>query len=231
MAAINADRPSGAFDGIRVLDVAEPIGAYVSRILGDLGADVIKIEPPGGDPGRHLSPFYTVGQEQVSLPFVHANLNKQSMILNLEQREDQERFRALAEQADVVVSTENAETWAARGVDLRRRRRRDPRRPRRERSPRRHRARRHRDRSRDRRPEHQPPEFIVGELHPGPGGIRLRFRRPGSARRAPPPLRRSGDRPRGCRSLHRRRAVPHPSPSNAPPAPPRSSRQREVATR
>jgi crotonobetainyl-CoA:carnitine CoA-transferase CaiB-like acyl-CoA transferase len=118
MAATNADCPSGAFDGIRVLDVAEPIGACVSRILGDLGADVIKIEPPGGDPGRRLSPFYTVGQEQVSLPFVHANLNKRSMILNLEQREDQERFRALAEQADVVVSTENAEIWAARGVDL-----------------------------------------------------------------------------------------------------------------
>lgn len=64
----------------------EPMGAYVSRILGDLGADVIKIEPLGSNPGRRLSPFYTVGQEQVSLPFVHANLNKRSVILNLEQR-------------------------------------------------------------------------------------------------------------------------------------------------
>ena len=108
----------GALDGIQVLDVAEPIGSYVSRILGDLGADVIKIEPPGGDAGRQLAPFYTVDQEQVSLPFVHANLNKHSIVLNLEQREDQERFRALARQADVVVSTESAETWAAREVDL-----------------------------------------------------------------------------------------------------------------
>ncbi|MDH3604876.1 MAG: CoA transferase, partial [Candidatus Tectomicrobia bacterium] len=111
---------TGAFSGIRVLDVAEPLGSYVSRILGDLGAEVIKIEPPGGDPARHLAPFYTAEQEQISLPFVHANLNKRSLVLDLEQREDQERFHALAMQADIVVSTEGAETWAARGVDLQR---------------------------------------------------------------------------------------------------------------
>jgi crotonobetainyl-CoA:carnitine CoA-transferase CaiB-like acyl-CoA transferase len=110
----------GALDGLRILDVAEPIGSYVSRILGDLGAEVIKIEPPGGDPGRHLVPLYTADQEQVSLPFVHANLSKRSLVLNLDQQDDQERFRALARQADVVVSTEGAETWVARGIDLKR---------------------------------------------------------------------------------------------------------------
>ncbi len=118
MAATDPVSPPGALDGIQVLDVAEPIGSYVSRILGDLGADVIKIEPPGGDAGRQLAPFSTVNQEQVSLPFIHANLNKRSLVLNLEQREDQERFRTLARQADVVVSTERTATWAARGVDL-----------------------------------------------------------------------------------------------------------------
>ena len=40
-------------------------GAYVSRILGDLGADVIKIEPPGGDPGRQMVPLLPVGAEQL----------------------------------------------------------------------------------------------------------------------------------------------------------------------
>jgi crotonobetainyl-CoA:carnitine CoA-transferase CaiB-like acyl-CoA transferase len=111
---------SGALEGIRVLDVAAPLGAYVSRILGDLGAEVIKIEPPGGDPGRHLAPLAPAGREQVSLPFVHANLNKRSLILDLEHRPDQERFRRLAERADIVVSTEPTEAWAARGVDIER---------------------------------------------------------------------------------------------------------------
>ena len=47
-------------------------------------------------------------------------MNKRSVILDLEQRQDQERFRALAAQADVVVSTEGMATWAARGIDLER---------------------------------------------------------------------------------------------------------------
>ncbi len=119
MAEAHLECVSGALDGIRVLDVAAPLGAYVSRILGDLGADVIKIEPPGGDPGRHQSPFIDeAGQASISLPFVHANLNKRSCVLDLDHREGQARFRALAAQADVVVSTDGIETWAGRGVDL-----------------------------------------------------------------------------------------------------------------
>ena len=117
---VTADREEslGALEGIRVLDVAAPLGAYVSRIFGDLGADVIKIEPPGGDPCRHEAPFLLTGPEPVSLPFLHANLNKRSIILDLQQQQDQARFRALAAQADVVVSAESAAIWAARGVDL-----------------------------------------------------------------------------------------------------------------
>lgn len=110
----------GALDGVRVLDVAEPLGAFIGRILGDLGADVIKVEPPGGDPGRDLYPFVTQGSERLSLPFVRANVNKRSIVLDLEQREDQEQFRALVEESDVVVSTEGTATWAARGIDLER---------------------------------------------------------------------------------------------------------------
>ncbi len=118
MVAADYNESLGTLDGIRVLDVAAPPGAYVSRILGDLGADVIKIEPPGGDPSRYFVPFVNVGQEHVSLPFVQANLSKRSMILDLDQPQDQQRFRALAAQADVVISTDSAETWARRGVRL-----------------------------------------------------------------------------------------------------------------
>src|SRR6266699_904205 len=120
MTTANHESSPGALAGMRVLDVAEPLGACVSRILGDLGADVIKVEPPGGDPGRHLSPLLTTGQGRLSLPFVHANVNKRSIVLDLEQRQDQERFRLLAAQSDVVVSTEGRASWAARGVDVER---------------------------------------------------------------------------------------------------------------
>jgi crotonobetainyl-CoA:carnitine CoA-transferase CaiB-like acyl-CoA transferase len=118
MEVAEREEPCGALDGIRVLDVAAPLGAYVSRILGDLGADVIKIEPAGGDPGRQMAPLLSVGAERLSLPFVHANLNKRSIVLDMHQAQDQQRFRTLARQADVVVSTEGVAAWASRGVDL-----------------------------------------------------------------------------------------------------------------
>ena len=114
----NPDHLSGMLQGVRVLEVTEPLGALVGRFLADLGADVIKIEPPEGDGGRHASPFVGASDECLSLPFVRANVNKRSIILDLTQRRDQERFRSLAERADVVVSTDGIAAWAARGVDL-----------------------------------------------------------------------------------------------------------------
>ncbi len=114
----NPDHLSGMLQGVRVLEVTEPLGALVGRFLADLGADVIKIEPPEGDGGRHASPFVGAGDEPLSLPFVRANVNKRSIILDLTQRRDQERFCSLAERADVVVSTDGIAAWAARGVDL-----------------------------------------------------------------------------------------------------------------
>jgi crotonobetainyl-CoA:carnitine CoA-transferase CaiB-like acyl-CoA transferase len=61
-----------------------------------------------------------VGTERLSLPFVHANLNKRSIVLDVLQPQDQEHLRALARQVDVVVSTEGMATWASRGIDLHR---------------------------------------------------------------------------------------------------------------
>ena len=108
----------GMLQGVRVLDVTEPLGALVGRFLADLGADVIKVEPPEGDGGRRAAPFAGTGDDRLSLPFVRANVNKRSVILDLAQRRDQERFRSLAARADVVVSTDGIDAWAARGIDL-----------------------------------------------------------------------------------------------------------------
>ncbi len=119
-AAPMGEQTPSALDGVRVLDVAGHLGAYTARILGSLGADVIKIEPPGGDPSRRLAPFVDTADEPLSLPFVHQNINKRSIMLDLDRSEDQARFRALAELADVVVSTESAAAWGARELDLER---------------------------------------------------------------------------------------------------------------
>ena len=108
----------GMLQGVRVLDVTEPLGALVGRFLADLGADVIKIEPPEGDAGRRAAPFAGAGDDRLSLPFVRANLNKRSIVLDLAQRRAQEHFRSLAGRADVVVSTDGIAAWAARGIDL-----------------------------------------------------------------------------------------------------------------
>lgn len=110
--------PGGALDGIRVLDVTAPVGAFVSRVLGDLGAEVIKVEPPGGDASRASLPLVGEGATRLSLPFVHANVNKRSLVLDLQRADGQAQFRRLAAQADVVVSTDSLATWASRGVDL-----------------------------------------------------------------------------------------------------------------
>lgn len=120
MKTAHHDHAPGALEGVRVLDLAAPLGALASRMLGDLGADVIKIEPPGADPSRDLSPFVGKDQTRLSLAFVHANMNKRSVILDLNRDEDQERLRILAAQSDVAVSTEGIETWARRGLDLER---------------------------------------------------------------------------------------------------------------
>jgi crotonobetainyl-CoA:carnitine CoA-transferase CaiB-like acyl-CoA transferase len=99
----------GALDGIRVIDMsrvfAAPVGA---QILGDLGADVIKIERPGvGDDGRGYGTAWIKGKDGVdtrqSSFFTVANRNKRSITVNHSKPEGQEIIRALAKDADVLI--------------------------------------------------------------------------------------------------------------------------------
>ena len=79
-----ADQPPSALEGVRVLDLTGEMGAYCTKLLADLGADVIKIEPPGGDPARNMAPF--VGDEpgpDRSLNFLYQNTSKRSITLDL----------------------------------------------------------------------------------------------------------------------------------------------------
>ena len=99
------DTPSALGD-VRVLDLTGEIGAYCTKLLADLGADVIKIEPPGGDPARAVGPFYhdEPGPER-SLSFANLNTNKRGVVLDLESADGRAAFEKLVRTADIVVES------------------------------------------------------------------------------------------------------------------------------
>ena len=74
-------------------------GPYAAQILADLGADVVKVEPPGGDPARRWGPPFIWGQSTL---FQAVNRNKRGVVLDLKSREGRERAAALARRSDVV---------------------------------------------------------------------------------------------------------------------------------
>jgi crotonobetainyl-CoA:carnitine CoA-transferase CaiB-like acyl-CoA transferase len=96
-----------ALDDIVVLDLTQHIaGPYATKLLGDLGAEVIKVEPPGGDIARRLPPF--AGDEphpERSGLFAYLNTNKRSVVLDLGTPDGLDSLRRLAERADVVVES------------------------------------------------------------------------------------------------------------------------------
>ena len=77
----------GPFSGVRVLELADEKGQWCGKLLGDLGADVIKIEPPGGESTRTVGPFYqdSFGPER-SLSFWHYNSSKRGVTLDVDRR-------------------------------------------------------------------------------------------------------------------------------------------------
>ncbi|WP_028998631.1 CaiB/BaiF CoA transferase family protein [Azohydromonas australica] len=89
--------------GVRVLDVSQVMaGPYACMLLGDLGADVVKIEPPGtGDQTRGAMGFKLKGND--SLGFINLNRNKRSIAINLKSEAGKEVMRRLVAEADVLV--------------------------------------------------------------------------------------------------------------------------------
>ncbi len=96
----------GALSGLRVLDLTDYRAHLCGRLLADMGADVLKVEPPGGDSARRISPFVDdVPHPDRSLFFWFYNLNKRSMTLNITQRQGTEILLALAKSADLVIES------------------------------------------------------------------------------------------------------------------------------
>ena len=96
----------GLLSPYRILDLADAKGAYCTKALADLGADVIKVEPRDGDPTRRLPPFAkdTPGPDR-SLYFLYHNTNKRGITLNLETEDGRHLVRQLVATADVLVET------------------------------------------------------------------------------------------------------------------------------
>ncbi|WP_171963313.1 CaiB/BaiF CoA transferase family protein [Bordetella trematum] len=93
---------AGPLQGLRVVDLTNVLmGPFATQILGDLGADVIKVESPEGDTVRHLGPMKNPG---MSAGFLHTNRNKRSVVLDLKTDKDRAVFHALIRSADVFVS-------------------------------------------------------------------------------------------------------------------------------
>jgi len=92
-----------ALDGIRVLELGNFMaGPYAGTLLADMGADVVKVEPPdGGDHSRALGPFPAPGADGAG--FLRLNRNKRGIALDLKAEEGHRVFRRLAERADVIV--------------------------------------------------------------------------------------------------------------------------------
>ena len=101
------NRPSrGALTGVRVIELADEQAEYCGLTLAGLGADVIKVEPPGGSPTRRIGPFYEDREDpERSLFFWQYNRGKRSIVLDLRQPSDRDRFRALVASADVLLES------------------------------------------------------------------------------------------------------------------------------
>jgi len=90
----------------RVLDLTDLAGQFAGKILADLGLEVIKVEPPRGDPVRRLPPFKDRAPEgESSLTFLYLNSNKKSISLNWEMEGGRELLRELARHSDILLES------------------------------------------------------------------------------------------------------------------------------
>src|SRR5579883_2216242 len=106
----------GTLDGIRVLDLTAEPGFLAGKLLAEMGADVVKVEPPGGDPARRRPPFWGgVEDPERAILWLALNTSKRSLTLALDHPRGRALFLDLVARADVVLETAPPGTldWAA----------------------------------------------------------------------------------------------------------------------
>ncbi len=111
------DVKPGSLAGVRVLEYGDEKGEYCGLVLAGLGAEVVKVEPPGGNATRRLGPFVDdTPDPNRSLHFWAYNRGKQSVVLDLDDAEDVERFATLAAGCDVVLDAGALDDLESRGL-------------------------------------------------------------------------------------------------------------------
>ncbi len=108
---------SGALADLRVLEVADASGEYAGRLLAGMGAEVVKLEPPGGAPTRAIGPFYgDAPHPDRSLHFWHYNVGKRAACVDLAHPDGRALLPRLARVFDVVLAAGAPADLAARGL-------------------------------------------------------------------------------------------------------------------
>ncbi|MEW9856093.1 CaiB/BaiF CoA transferase family protein [Novosphingobium sp. M1R2S20] len=114
MAALQSG-PNGPLAGIRVVDLTSVVfGPYATQIMADMGAEVIKVEPPEGDNTRWIT---TGPEEGMGGIYVNVNRGKKSVMLDLRREEDSASLRALVSTADVFIHSMRGKAIARLGFD------------------------------------------------------------------------------------------------------------------
>ena len=107
-----------ALAGLRVIELARQPIALAGKLLADMGADVILVEPPEGDPSRRYPPFLDdqPGEDR-SLYWWHYHTSKRGVVVDLDATSGRDRFQALVARADVLIEAEPRRRLAALGLD------------------------------------------------------------------------------------------------------------------
>lgn len=114
----SASPPAGPLAGLRVIELCGEAGAFAGKLLADMGAEVIKIEPPAGDPTRRYAPFVDdQPHSERSLWFWRYNTSKRGVTLDIDRTEGREVFLRLLRAADVLLEDAPLGRMAALGLD------------------------------------------------------------------------------------------------------------------
>ncbi|MEM9305122.1 MAG: CoA transferase, partial [Pseudomonadota bacterium] len=107
---------TGPLQGIRIVEFTSVVlGPYACQMLGDLGAEIIKVEPPTGDTNRNLGPYRN--SADMAALYLSCNRNKRSIVLDLKAPEGQQAALDIARGADVMIHNFRPQAMAKLGLD------------------------------------------------------------------------------------------------------------------